>query len=106
MDGKWTNATGYLTREDMNQQGRWLESIGSPNSNPVNYTVIAFQDENYAVEYDCGTSAGITNYCIHVMSRTQTMDQATFDSLIKFAEDLDLNPNNLPVIMTKQEGCV
>jgi hypothetical protein len=33
------------------------------------------------------------------------MEQSTFDSLIQFAEGLGLNPNNLPVSMTKQDGC-
>ena len=103
-DGKWTNVTGTLTGEDPAHPGRWLEHIGPSFAAPVNYTVIAL-DENTAVEYDCGTSMGITNYCIHVMSRTRTMEQSTFDSLIKFAEDLGLNPNNLPVSMTKQDGC-
>ncbi len=98
--GKWTNATGTLYGEDLTQPGRWLESFhGSP---PVNYTVIAISDD-YAVEYDCGTSFGITNYCIHVMSRSRTMDSAVFKSLIDLAEGLGLNPNQLPVQMTNQE---
>ena len=103
VDGKWTNVTGALYNEDLNEPGRWLEQIGG--GSPVNYTVIAISDD-YSVEYDCGTSHGITNYCIHVMSRTQTMDEATFNSLIKMAEDMGLNPQNLPVTITEQEGCV
>lgn len=103
-DGKWTNVTGTLTNEDPAEPGRWLEHIGPSFAAPVNYTVIAL-DENHAVEYDCGTSLGVTNYCIHVMSRTRTMEQSTFDSFIQLAESLGLNPNNLPVSMTKQDGC-
>ena len=103
VDGRWTNVTGTLYDEDLSNPGRWLEKIGS--SSPVNYTVIVL-DENVSVEYDCATSsAGITNYCIHVMSRTPTMDSDTFDKLIDFSEGLGLNPNNLPVKMTMQEGC-
>ena len=102
--GKWTNATGSLYNENMNMPGKWLESFtfgGSP-SPPVNYTVIAISDD-YAVEYDCGTSSlGATNYCIHVMSRTRTMDPATFKSLIDMAEQMGLNPNKLDVEMTMQ----
>ncbi len=102
--GRWTNATGNLYNEDMSKPGKWLESFtfgGSP-SPPVNYTVIAISDD-YAVEYDCGTSsAGVTNYCIHVMSRTRTMDSATFKQLIDMAEGMGLNPNSLPVQMTLQ----
>lgn len=88
----------------MNQPGKWLETIG--NSSPVNYTVIAISDD-YAVEYDCGTSpsSGITNYCIHVMSRTMDMDIEQFNELIEMAENMGLNPLNLDVKMTQQEGC-
>ena len=87
----------------MSQPGRWLEQIGS--GNPVNYTVISIDDE-YSIEYDCTTSsAGITNYCIHIMSRTPTMDEDLFQQLVSYSESLGLNPEQLPVIMTKQEGC-
>mmetsp|Transcript_18541 Transcript_18541/g.31045 ORF Transcript_18541/g.31045 Transcript_18541/m.31045 type:complete len:188 (-) Transcript_18541:1180-1743(-) len=103
VDGRWTNVTGKLTNEDMTQPGKWLESIGS--APPVNYTVISIGDD-YSVEYDCGTSdLGITNYCIHVMSRTPTMDSDKFDELVQMAEDMGLNPQELEVKMTKQEGC-
>jgi apolipoprotein D and lipocalin family protein len=99
VDGKWTNVTGTLS--DANPPGKWLETI---YGNPVNYTVIAI-DENYAVEYDCGTSMGITNYCVHVMSRDRTMDENLFNSLIQMAEDMGLNPQKLPVTRTMQDGC-
>lgn len=102
VDGRWTNVTGNLFGEDLLQPGRWLEQIG--NGSPVNYTVIAIS-EDYSVEYDCGTSNGITNYCIHVLSREPTLDQATFDKLIQDAENMGLNPQNLPITMTLQEGC-
>lgn len=102
VDGPWTNATGTLYAENPSAQGKWLETFGGP---PVNYTVIAVGD-GYSVEYDCATSGlGITNYCVHVMSRTRTMDSALFDSLIAFAEGLGLNTQKLPVQITKQDGC-
>ena len=85
----------------MTNQGRWLETIYST----VNYTVISIGDD-YAVEYDCGTSfLGVTNYCIHVMSRTREMDADLFQSLIDEAEKMGLNTEGLPVKMTLQEGC-
>lgn len=103
VDGRWTNVTGTLYGEDPSNPGRWLESIGS--GSPVNYTVIAL-DENYSVEYDCGTSSmGITNYCIHIMSRTPTMEEDTFQHLVELAESMGLNPQELPVTITKQDGC-
>lgn len=101
-DGSWTNATGTLYNESVDAPGRWLETFGGP---PVNYTVIAIGDD-YSVEYDCATNIfGVTNYCVHVMSRKRTMEQSKFDELMKFAFDLGLNSQNLPVTMTKQEGC-
>ena len=60
---------------------------------------------DFSVEYDCGESGGITNYCIHVMSRERTMDKSKFDDLIDIAENMGLNPDNLPVKMTLQDGC-
>lgn len=102
VDGKWTNATGALRDEDPDAPGRWLETIGQ--GSPVNYTVISL-GEDYSVEYDCGTSFGITNYCIHVMSRTRTMDEDKFNELMQMAQEMGLNPQNLDIIVTKQEGC-
>ena len=101
--GQWKNITGKLYDEDPAHKGHWLQAIGT---NSVNYTVIAISGKDYAVEYDCTTSSlGITNYCIHVVSRTRSLNQSTFDNLIKFAEGLGLNPQNLPVEMTRQGGC-
>jgi lipocalin len=102
VDGKWTNVTGVLYNEDLSSPGKWLEAIGG--GSPVNYTVISMGDD-YSVEYDCGTSNGITNYCIHVLSRSGTMEQDLFNKLIEEAEQMGLNPQNLPVTITKQEGC-
>ena len=100
VDGKWSNVTGTLTDSDV--PGRWLETI---YGSPVNYTVI-YMDDDYSIEYDCGSSLGITNYCIHVLSRLPTMPQAKFDELMTFAQDyLQLNPQNLETEMTLQEGC-
>lgn len=99
--GKWTNVTGKLHGEDIQKQGKWLETIYAE----VNYTVIAI-DDNYSVEYDCVTNArGVSQYCVHVLSRTRDLDNATFSRLMKQAEDMNLNPQKLPITMTKQQGC-
>jgi lipocalin len=103
IDGRWNNVTGSLYNEDLNVPGRWLESI---NGNSVNYTVIAI-GEDFAVEYDCGTGTGtsgvLTYYCVHVMSRSRTMDDAQFDELMQMAEDMGLNPQALPITKTTQD---
>lgn len=104
VDGRWTNVTATIFDEDPNIPGRWLTQVG--NGDPSNYTVIAIATDEYSVEYDCKTSSlGITNYCIHVLSRSPTMSEDTFKGLIQMAEDLGLNPNELPVKMTQQKGC-
>jgi apolipoprotein D and lipocalin family protein len=103
VDGKWTNMTGTLYNPS-NPPGRWLETFNGGVS-AVNYTVIAL-DKDYAVEYDCATSSfGITNYCIHVMSRTRTMEEDTFNKLFSMAEAMGLNPQGLPIQRTLQQGC-
>ena len=101
--GAWTNATGLLFNEA--PVGSWQEKMQGYETSTANYTIISL-GEDYAVEYDCTSSLGLTNYCIHVLSRTRTMDPALFNKLIQQAEALDLNPEKLEVKMTKQEGCV
>ena len=72
----------------------------------MDYTVILMDEEgSYAVEYDCGTSFGLTNYCIHILSRTPKMDESLFNSLLGQALDMGLNTEDLDVQMTIQEGC-
>jgi lipocalin len=104
VDGDWTNITASLFDEDLDVPGRWLTQIGK--GSPANYTVIAIKRDEYSVEYDCKTSnLGVTNYCIHVLSRTPTLDENTFKELIEMAESMGLNPQQLPYTMTVQEGC-
>ena len=104
VDGEWTNITATLFDEDPDTLGRWLTQVGG--GSPANYTIIAIKSDEYSVEYDCKTSSlGITNYCIHVMSRTPTLSEDTFKHLIEMAESLGLNPQQLPYTMTIQEGC-
>ena len=106
IDGDWTNVTATLFDEDEEQPGRWLTKVGDYGGQPANYTIIAFEEDDYAVEYDCTTSSlGLTNYCIHVLSRTPTMDQEVFDKLMQDAINRGLNPQDLPIQMTQQEGC-
>ena len=105
VDGDWTNVTATLFDETQEQPGRWLTKVGNFGG-PANYTIIAFEEDDYAVEYDCTTSSlGVTNYCIHVLSRAPTMDEDVFNKLMQDANDKGLNPQNLPIQMTLQEGC-
>ena len=45
--------------------GQYTEKIGL---NSVGYWVL-YLDEQNAVTYDCNSIAGITNYCIHILSK-------------------------------------
>lgn len=53
--------------------GRYVQKIGL---NSVGYWVIHLDDQ-YAVTYDCNTAGGITNYCIHVLSKNPHVDLQT-----------------------------
>jgi hypothetical protein len=65
-DGVRSCLAGQLTNEG--PPGHWQEQFAA-FAPKVDYTVIMIGDD-YSVEYDCGTSFGITNYCIHVSPRT------------------------------------
>ena len=62
--------------------------------------------EEYSVEYDCGTTflTG-TNYCVHFLARKPTMSQNLLNYLVGEVNKLNLNAENLPLQMTKHEGC-
>ena len=66
-----------------------------------------YLDDQFAVEYDCSVFAGlVTNYCVHIMARTPTPPDANkVAQLVKMAEDLGLNSQNLAFQKTQQENC-
>ena len=100
--GNFINATGALVNE---REPGWYEEEFIPGFPTVNYTIIAI-GEDYSVEFDCGELFGVVNYCVHVLSRTPTMDAGLLELLIDFANNtLDLNLYNLPFNTTNQTGC-
>lgn len=100
--GAFINATGALVNE---REPGWYEEEFIPGFPTVNYTIIAI-GEDYSVEFDCGELFGVVNYCVHVLSRTPTMEPALLKELIHFANTtLDLNIYNLPFNATNQTGC-
>jgi hypothetical protein len=59
-----------------------------------------------AVEYDCVESLGVTNYCIHLLSRSRTMPDSVVHMLLELTNTtLGLNYLNLPYTHTMQDGC-
>jgi apolipoprotein D and lipocalin family protein len=100
--GNFINATGALVNE---RQPGWYEEEFIPGLATVNYTIIAIGD-SYSVEFDCGELFGLVNYCVHILSRTPTMDPELLSRLISFANTtLDLNIYNLPFNATNQSSC-
>ena len=55
---------------------------------PADYNVIWLDDET-AMEYDCTSTLGVVNYCVHLMSRTQSIPQEKLDLMIAFAGKLN-----------------
>ena len=104
--GKLISAVGNLFNEG--PAGHFQEQF-FPLAPSVDYT-IAFMGnldgEEYSVEYDCGTTflTG-TNYCVHFLARKPVMSQKLLDFLVGEVNKQALNAENLPLQMTKHEGC-
>lgn len=63
-NGKRTGINATLLPTDIS--GKYVEKF---SFNKANYYVI-YLDDQYAIEYDCNEELGITNYCVHIMSRS------------------------------------
>ena len=104
--GKITDARGNLFNEG--PAGHFKENF-FPLAPSVDYTIAFmgnYNGEEYSVEYDCGSSflTG-TNYCVHFLARKPQMSEELLNYLIGEVNKQDLNQENLPLQMTKQEGC-
>jgi len=106
--GPFNNVSGTLKALDKSQNGHFEQTlvILGIKTPAVDYNVV-YLDDDAAIEYDCspGAISLLTNYCIHVMSRTPTMKQEKLDQLLAFADKLDLNANKIEFNPTKQEEC-
>lgn len=61
---------------------------------------------DYSVEYDCREDSLLgPQYCIHILSRTPTMDAELQSTLLSRAYAMDLNPENISFAKTVQDGC-
>ena len=104
--GKLTNALGNLYNEG--PSGHFKENF-FPLAPSVDYTIAFmgnYNGEEYSVEYDCGSSflTG-TNYCVHFLARQPHMSEELLNYLIGEVNKQDLNQEDLPLQMTKHEGC-
>ena len=87
---------------DENPAGHFKESF-APLAPSVDYTIIlmgTYGDEEYSVEYDCGSNVFGTNYCVHFLSRAPTMSEELLNYLIGEVNKLKLNAQNLPLQKT------
>ena len=103
--GKVTSAVGTLT--DAGLPGHFKESF-FPLTPAVDYTIILMgkmNNDEFSVEYDCGSNITGTNYCIHFLSRSPVMSDTTLNYLIGEVNKLELNTQNLPLQKTMQTGC-
>ncbi len=103
-NGKLTVANGTLSSTRKPSDGRYNETI-PPTPKPVAYNIIVLQTNEYSVEYDCLQEFGITNYCVHILSRQPTLNGTIINNLLKLAQEYDLNPVKLDFVMTKQMNC-
>ncbi|XP_050713637.1 uncharacterized protein LOC126996820 [Eriocheir sinensis] len=102
-DGELQAATADLYYDGA--PGKFQQKFQFPLATKLDYRVM-YIDENVAMEYDCHTTAlGVTNYCVHFMARTPTMDEGTLAALIEYTNQLGLNNQNIEYKATKQEGC-
>jgi hypothetical protein len=93
-----------LTSLTKPSNGRY-NATSLPEVPPVAYNVIVLNTGDYSVEYDCFQEVGVTNYCVHILSRKPTLDIAIVNNILKLAEEFDLNPGKLEYKQTKQENC-
>ncbi|XP_064118922.1 uncharacterized protein LOC135223931 [Macrobrachium nipponense] len=101
-DGNIQSATANLIHDGV--PGHFKQQFPFPFAPKLDYNIIAI-DEDTAIEYDCYSIFGVTNYCIHFLSRMPSIDGSKLFQMIEFAEDLGLNNQNLTYTATKQEGC-
>jgi len=103
-DGELLVANGTLFSNQQPANGVYNETIGYTHQ-IASYNIIVLQENEYSVEYDCVEELGITNYCVHVLSRQSTLNQMMVDNLLKIAQQYDLNPEKLEFIYSKQQNC-
>merc|ERR1712116_51352 len=79
----------------------------NPDANVVygcRYNVI-WLDQDTAIEYDCGKTLFIENYCIHFMSKTPSIAPEKLELMKQHADKLGLNTKGLKYVQVQQDGC-
>eukprot|EP00730_Choanoeca_flexa_P015577 TRINITY_DN7183_c0_g1_i1.p1 TRINITY_DN7183_c0_g1~~TRINITY_DN7183_c0_g1_i1.p1 ORF type:complete len:212 (+),score=42.33 TRINITY_DN7183_c0_g1_i1:491-1126(+) len=103
--GKLIVANSTIVSHNDTNPARFVETFDFPGASSVAYNVISL-DQDYSVEYDCGTTFGITNYCIHILSRKPTANATVVQRLLDYANiTLGLNDKQLEYKATHQQDC-
>ena len=76
-----------------------------PGVPTASYNIILMETNVYSVEYDCTHEFGVTNYCVHILSRTTTLNSTVVTQILQYVQQLDLNTAKLDYVQTKQEQC-
>ncbi|CAL4104896.1 unnamed protein product, partial [Meganyctiphanes norvegica] len=104
VDGEVQSVTANLFYDGT--PGGFQQQFPFPFAPKLAYNLLLI-DEDIAMEYDCHKYelTGNTEYCVHFMSRTPSIDDKRLMDLIDFAESLGLNNQNITYKATEQEGC-
>jgi lipocalin len=103
-DGKLIVANETLSSSMKPSNGRYNATF-LPGLPVASYNIIVLKTDDYSVEYDCIRELGITNYCVHILSRKTTLDTAMVNNILKYVQELGLNTAKLDYVQTKQENC-
>lgn len=66
--------------------------------------MIALGDD-YAVVYSCGDRLFSTEYAVRILSRNPTLSEERKDELVGMANDMGLNPYELPYDTVIHDDC-
>jgi apolipoprotein D and lipocalin family protein len=99
--GKLSVAKTYLV--DETAPGQYTEEV-IKGVKAVKYNVIHV-DETFAVEFDCGVSFGILNYCLHVLAKVPEVDAGRVNEIVTWANGTLNGFLTLPFAFTPQSGC-
>ncbi|CAF1393449.1 unnamed protein product [Rotaria magnacalcarata] len=103
-DGPLVVSNQTLTSSMKPTNGRYNASF-LPGLPSAAYNVIVLRTDDYSVEYDCLREFGITNYCVHILSRKPTLNETIVNNILKLVQELDLNTAKLEYVQTKQQNC-
>lgn len=103
-DGFPSEFTGEL--KDMQEAGKWTQEDSLfPGVFPkVSWTVLVLGGD-YAMQYECGEALLSYEYAVRILSRTPSIPEDIKDQLVSMANNMGLNPYELPYDTVIHEDC-